>query len=124
MRRVGTGHMKRFSSGTIGILQGSRVLFSDFADGGVMWTGQGDRESRHMISFKEKFIEPPSVMVSISMWDIDHKHTSRSDITAEKITEKGFQLVFRTWGDTRVARIRAEWIALGPVRDDDEWDVD
>ena len=116
--------MKRFSSGSVGIQQGTRVLFSDFADGGVMWTGQGDRESRHMISFKEKFIEPPSVMVSISMWDIDHKHTSRSDITAEKITEKGFQLVFRTWGDTRVARIRAEWIALGPVRDDDEWDVD
>ena len=116
--------MKRFSSGSVGIQQGTRVLFSDFADGGVMWTGQGDRESRHMISFKEKFIEPPSVMVSISMWDIDHKHTSRSDITAEKITEKGFQLVFRTWGDTRVARIRADWIALGPVRDDDEWDVD
>ena len=116
--------MKRISSGSVGIQQGTRVLFSDFADGGVMWTGQGDRESRHMISFKEEFIEPPSVMVSISMWDIDHKHTSRSDITAEKITEKGFQLVFRTWGDTRVARIRAEWIALGPVRDDDEWDVD
>ena len=116
--------MKRISSGSVGIQQGTRVLFSDFADGGVMWTGQGDRESRHMISFKEKFIEPPSVMVSISMWDIDHKHTSRSDITAEKITEKGFQLVFRTWGDTRVARIRADWIALGPVRDDDEWDVD
>ena len=116
--------MKRFSSGSVGIQQGTRVLFSDFADGGVMWTGQGDRESRHMISFKEKFIEPPSVMVSISMWDIDHKHTSRSDITAEKITEKGFQLVFRTWGDTRVARIRADWIALGPMRDDDEWDVD
>ena len=116
--------MKRFSSGSVGIQQGTRVLFSDFADGGVMWTGQGDRESRHMISFKEKFIEPPSVMVSISMWDIDHKHTSRSDITAEKITEKGFQLVFRTWGDTRVARIRADWIALGQVRDDDEWDVD
>lgn len=116
--------MKRIVSGSVGIQQGTRVLFSDFADGGVMWTGQGDRESRHMISFKEKFIEPPSVMVSISMWDIDHKHTSRSDITAEKITEKGFQLVFRTWGDTRVARIRADWIALGAVRDDDKWDVD
>ena len=37
--------MRRLGS-SIGILQGSRVLFSDFADGGQMWTGQGERESR------------------------------------------------------------------------------
>ena len=116
--------MKRISSGMVGIQQGSRVLFSDFADGGVMWTGQGDRESRHLIAFKEKFTEPPSVMVSISMWDTGHKHNSRADITAEMITDKGFHLVFRTWGDTRVARVRADWIALGPIRDDDDWDVE
>ena len=116
--------MKRISSGKVGIQQGSRVLFSDFADGGVMWTGQGDRESRHLIAFKERFTGPPSVMVSISMWDTDHKHNSRADITAEMITDTGFHLVFRTWGDTRVARVRADWIALGPIRDDDEWDVE
>lgn len=88
-----------------------------------MWTGQDDRESRHRISFKEAFAGPPSVMVSISMWDTDHKHNSRADLTAEKITTKGFDLVFRTWGDTRVARVRSDWIAIGPVRDDDDWDV-
>ena len=115
--------MKRFRSGTIGILQGSRVLFSDFADGGVMWTGQGDRESRHLIKFKEPFREPPAVLTAIAMWDIDHKHTSRADLTAELITVTGFQLVFRTWGDTRVARVRADWTAIGPVKDDDDWDV-
>jgi len=115
--------MKRISSGVIGIQQGSRVLFSDFADGGPMWTGQGDRESRHLITFKEAFTQAPVVTVSISMWDIDNKHTSRADISAEKITAKGFHLVFRTWGDTRVARVRADWMALGAVRDDDDWDV-
>lgn len=87
--------MKRISSGKIGIDQGSRVLFSDFADGSVMWTGQGDRESRNTIVFKEPFRETPAVMVGISMWDIDHKHTSRADISAEKITKMGFDLVFR-----------------------------
>lgn len=115
--------MKRITSGKIGILQGSRVLFSDFADGGVMWTGQGDRESRHVITFAEPFAANPTVMVGISMWDIDHKHTLRADIAAEKVTKAGFQLVFRTWGDTRVARIRADWTALGPLTDDDDWDV-
>jgi hypothetical protein len=115
--------MKRISSGSIGIQQGSRVLFSDFADGGPMWTGQGDRESRHVITFKEAFTEAPAVTVSISMWDIDNKHTSRADVSAEKITAKGFHLVFRTWGDTRVARVRADWMALGSLRGDDDWDV-
>ncbi len=52
-------------------------------------------------------------MVSISMWDLDQKTNSRADITAEKITRTGFHLVFRTWGDTRVARIRADWMAIG-----------
>ena len=115
--------MKRISSNSIGIQQGSRVLFSDFADGGVMWTGQGDRESRHIVTFKEAFTEAPSVMVSIGMWDIDHKHTSRADISAENITETGFHMVFRTWGDTRVARVRADWIAIGAVRGEDDWQL-
>jgi hypothetical protein len=115
--------MKRISSNSVGIEQGSRVLFSDFADGGVMWTGQGARESRHMVAFKEAFSEPPSVMASMSMWDIDHKHTSRADITAENITETGFHLVFRTWGDTRVARVRADWMAIGAVKGEDDWEL-
>jgi hypothetical protein len=115
--------MKRITTGKVGIQQGSRVLFSDFADGGVMWTGQGDRESRHLISFKEAFVAAPVVMVAISMWDIDHKHNSRADITAEKITKSGFQLVFRTWGDTRIARVRVDWTAIGADRDEDDWEL-
>ena len=45
-------------------------------------------------------------------------------VAGADITEADFQLVFRTWGDTRVARIRADWTAIGPVRDADDWDVD
>ncbi len=114
--------MKRIGSG-VGILQGSRVLFSDFADGGMMWTGNGNRESRFIISFKPHFRAAPAVTVGISMWDMDHKTNSRADIMAENITEKGFHIVFRTWGDTRVARVRADWMAIGAVRDEDDWDV-
>lgn len=115
--------MKKISSGSIGIQQGSKVLFSDFADGGPMWTGQGDRESRHGVTFREAFLAAPTVMVSVSMWDIDNAHLSRGDLAAEQVTAQGFQLVFRTWGDTRIARIRADWVAIGAVKDDDDWDV-
>ncbi|MFD1808345.1 H-type lectin domain-containing protein [Gemmobacter lanyuensis] len=90
--------MRRFNTSSLGILQGSRVLFSDFADGGVMWTGQGPRESRFIVTFKEAFLEPPVVMVGLSMWDIDNMHNSRVDISAEAITPQGFHIVFKTWG--------------------------
>lgn len=115
--------MKQFSSGRLSVQQGSRVLFSDYADDGIMWTGQGDRENRHVVTFKQAFLEAPAVMVSISMWDIDHKHNARAEISAERITQEGFHIVFRTWGDTRIARVRAEWTAIGVVSDEDDWDV-
>ena len=119
----GLDRMRRFRSNSLGIDQGSRVLFSDFVDDGVMWTGQGPRESRHIVSFREAFIEPPVVQVAISMWDMDSATNSRADISAENVSEDGFHLVFRTWGDTRVARIRANWTALGPLRDEDDWEL-
>lgn len=115
--------MKRFAAHSIGIQQGSRVMFSDFADGGVMWTGQGPRESRHIVRFAEPYVEPPSVTVSVSMWDMDQKHNSRADVLAEEITAGGFHLVFKTWGDTRVARVRADWMAIGRAKDDDVWEL-
>ena len=98
--------MKRFG-GLIGIEQGSRILFSDFVDDGAMWTGTGPREVRQQERFREAFVEPPLVTVGISMWDIDHQTKSRVDIAAESVTAKGFEIVFRTWANTRIARIRA-----------------
>ncbi len=114
--------MKRFS-GPFGIEQGTRILFSDFAHDGAMWTGSGPREVRQQQTFSDAFAEPPVVTVGISMWDMDHKTNSRVDILAENVTATGFEIVFRTWGDTRVARVRADWMALGTVKDDDKWDV-
>lgn len=114
--------MKRIS-GFFGIQHGSRLLFSDFAQNGVMWTGSGLREVREAQTFDEAFLEPPHVMIGLSMWDIDCHANSRVDITAEDITASGFQMVFRTWGDSRIARVRADWTAIGCVRDDDNWDV-
>ena len=107
----------------LGVAQGSDVLFSDFEHDGDMWTGDGPRTHRKKVKFSEAFREPPVVHVSISMWDMDHNSNQRADITAEKITKNGFDLVFRTWGDSRVARIRADWLAIGELKHEDEWDL-
>lgn len=114
--------MRRFY-GAIGIEQGSRILFNDFAHDGAMWSGSGPREVRTLQSFDMSFQAIPAVMVGISMWDIDHETNSRIDISAENVTASGFEIVFRTWGDTRVARIRVDWSAIGQTRDDDDWEV-
>jgi hypothetical protein len=115
--------MRRLKGHLVGIDQGSGMLFSDFEDGGVMWTGDGPREMKKRIRFAEAFALPPVVHVSMSMWDMDQKTNQRADISTSGITAKGFNIVFRTWGDTRVARVRADWMAIGEVVDDDDWDV-
>lgn len=81
------------------------------------------REVRRLQSFDEPFMEPPTVTVGLSMWDMDHSTNARVDISAETVTATGFEIVFRTWGDSRIARVRATWLAIGPARDDEDWEV-
>ncbi|MGB5868831.1 MAG: H-type lectin domain-containing protein [Albidovulum sp.] len=115
--------MRRFSSHLLGVDQGSIVLFSDYQDGGAMWTGDGPRELRRLVQFKEPFLTLPVVQVTLSMWDMDQKTNQRADISAEAVSPEGFAIVFRTWGDTRVARVRSDWLAMGEVKGEDDWDI-
>ena len=89
-----------------------------------MWTGNGPRKKRVEVEFSEPFADIPNVQVSLSMWDLDQKTNPRSDISAVDITETGFTILFQTWADTRVARVRADWLAIGELNDDELWEVD
>ena len=115
--------MKKINSQSVGIAQGDDVLFEDFEDGGEMWTGTGHRERVKEITFREPFREPPAVHCSLTLWDVDAATNVRADVEAENVTETGFDLAFRTWGDTKVARVRIGWIAIGPVKCDDDWEL-
>lgn len=115
--------MQEFGIGRLGIDRGSVVMFNDFQDGGPMWTGSGAREVRRPVRFARPFAEPPAVVVGITMWDIDHRSNQRADLMAENIAATGFDLVFRTWGDTSVARVRADWAAFGPLPDPEDWQL-
>lgn len=116
--------MLRFQNHPLGIEQDTTILFSDFKHDGEMWIGQGDREIRKEIVFREEFTAPPIVQVNVAMWDFDSATNQRGEILAEDITEVGFTLVFKTWGDTRVARLRATWTAFGALRNSDDWNVE
>ncbi len=115
--------MHRFSTGAIGIAQGNDEIFSDFSDGGDMWVGEGERLRRKLVVFDEPFRRPPIVHVGISLWDVHQNSNLRADIAAEAITNTDFEMVFQTWGDSRIARIRMNWIAFGELRYADDWDV-
>ena len=115
--------MKRLRSHLIGIDQGDTILFSDFENGGEMWTGRGQRERRRRIKFSEAVRTPPTVQTSVSLWDMDAATVIRADVSAEGVTEDGFDLVFSTWGDSRIARVRIGWIAMGELSDNDDWEV-
>lgn len=116
--------MKKLRSSIVGVDNGDEVLFEDFEDGGEMWTGRGQRERRRRIKFSEAFRSRPTVQLSISLWDVDAGSVLRADVSAESVTGDGFDMVFRTWGDTRVARVRIAWTAFGEIDDADAWDVE
>lgn len=115
--------MQIFSHHAVGLAQGSSLMFSAFEDGGPMWSGNGDRQVREYVAFTRRFLRTPVVQVAIGMWDIDRNGNQRAEICAENITTSGFDLVFSTWGDTRVARIRADWIAIGALPHEDDFRV-
>lgn len=115
--------MHKFSKHKIGVAQGDTALFSDFEHDGVMWTGDGARQTRVHVAFSERFVDAPAVHAGLSMWDISNDAYARVDIQTEDVTPDGFAIVFRTWGDTKIARVRVNWMAIGPVQDDDDWDV-
>lgn len=115
--------MRVFSSHPVGIEQGDVALFADFEDGGDMWTGTGPRERRVPVRFETPFRDAPVVQVSVSLWDIEGASAVRAEIVAADIMPEGFVIVFRTWSDTRVARVRAAWIAIGEVDHEDDWQI-
>lgn len=115
--------MRIYLNQPLGIDQGEETLFSEYQDGGDMWTGYGPRMRRRKIPFEHAFRALPTVHVNLSMWDIHHAANARADLTAENITERDFDAVLRTWEDTRIARARIRWMAIGPVAHEDDWEL-
>ncbi|MDJ0627706.1 MAG: H-type lectin domain-containing protein [Rhodobacter sp.] len=113
--------MHKIDGRVLGIEQGSALLFSDFEFGGEMWIGDGPRCKRVPVQFKEKYRNKPAVQVHLQMWDMDQRFNQRAEITAENISREGFEIVFKTWGDTKVARVAASWTAMGQTEYEDDF---
>ena len=117
------GKLKKLYSAVLGIEQGKTTLFSDFQNEGEMWAQTGERELRMPVTFSEAFRQEPTVYASLDIFDFSNIANIRYEITSENITRGGFDIVFKTWGDTKIARARASWMALGAVNGEGDWDV-
>lgn len=113
--------MKKIYSAVLGADSGTVVLFSDFKDQGPMWASDGARETVVHVSFSEPFKEPPTVFVSLNLFDFSNEANIRFEMNAVNVSDVGFDIEFKTWGDTKIARARASWMATGPVAADDDW---
>jgi hypothetical protein len=56
---------------------------------------------------------------------MDSAANPRADISTDHVTRERFDIVFRTWSDTRVARVRVRWMDIGAAFHEDDWtDID
>lgn len=115
--------MRKLDSHRLGIDQGETVLFSDFENGGPMWSGTGQRDVTVPVVFSESFDVPPSVTLSLALCDMSNEAYMRMDLRAKDVSNSGFKIAFATWGDTKFARVRVAWQAIGAVSSEDAWDI-
>jgi hypothetical protein len=115
--------MQRLEHGAVGIQQGSQHMFTHSETGGPMWSGTGTREQRQAVVFSSKFKLKPMVTLNVSLWDCSAETNLRANLYAENITAAGFVIVFGTWGDTKIANLRVDWLAIGAALPADLWEL-
>ena len=114
--------MQTIENHRVGIDQGEEVI-SDFQSDGELWTGSGPREVRRSVAFSRAYKLPPRVLAFVQMWDLSNAANARIDVQVDEVSAEGFVLVFRTWLDTKVARVRIGWMSFGELPHEDDWQL-
>ena len=91
---------------------------AQFSDGGSghMWAGSGPRNRIVHVDFPRPFAAKPTVLVAISSLDAASNSASsvRISVTAQNVTERGFDVNFHTWADSRIWSTNVMWVAYKP----------
>lgn len=75
--------------------------------------GSGPRSFSQRVAFEEDFAVPPTVVISLSGFDIHKDKNVRLQVRAVRVEAHQFTAIFKTWGDSWVHTARAVWIAYG-----------
>jgi len=82
----------------------------------TLLTGTGERIYRAPITFTSPFLVTPKVSLALSGQDVAAVNNNRLFLKAENITVNGFDIVYRTWGDTMIYRVWTTWTAIGGLK--------
>lgn len=75
--------------------------------------GNGERKFTPHIEFRDSYVIPPNVVVSLTGVDGDNTSNTRLTATPINVTEKGFDIEYKTWWDTRITSVWSSWTAFG-----------
>jgi hypothetical protein len=73
--------------------------------------GAGPRSWSKNVVFDEAFAGPPTVVASLTGFDMHNGKNGRLQVRAVRADHQQFTLVIKTWGDSWVHTARAAWIA-------------
>jgi len=73
------------------------------------------RTFSYRVQFDTPFSNIPVVQVGLSGFDIDNRDSARISVLTDAITAETFNIVIKTWRNTRIYSAEISWIALGQV---------
>jgi hypothetical protein len=95
----------------------STVEFDQFTPGWTLSQIESEldpfRTFAHRVQFDTPFSNTPLVHVGLLGFDIDNRDSARINVHTEAITSSTFDIVIKTWRNTRVYNVQISWIALG-----------
>jgi hypothetical protein len=75
--------------------------------------GTGERKFSTHVNFPEPYQEPPVVVLSLSGLDVLNNANNRVTVKPINITQKGFDVEYKTWGDTKIQSVFLNWTSFG-----------
>lgn len=91
--------------------------YGDYTGGTSGWNlhlGNGVRNFDRLITFQTPLTGSPLVQVNLGVLDADAQPNLRVDVSAINVSNIGFTLRIRTWADTKLYAVRANWLAVTP----------
>lgn len=96
-------------------VQGGTVYHSAYADT-TNWTllnGTGERKFITRIYFRDPYQKPPTVTAFLTGLDVGNDTNHRLTVKPVNVTRTGFDLEYKTWGDSHISSTRSTWTAFG-----------
>ncbi len=94
-------------------IQGGRLEVTEYTPGYGLHTGSGERYYVAWVPFNQSFASTPTVLVSLSKFNLLGTKNTCLDVYPQNISAGGFELVYHTWWDCTVYLTAATWVAYG-----------